>query len=389
MRRDCVGRLTGGLLILWLAAGWGVAAEETRTTCELCGKAFGDHYFSMVDKVTGQRRMLCGECVNRPERCFACGLPIVKDMSSLGDGRHYCARDFATALLSAGAIQKVVLDGGAQLRRLLVNDMTFPERNVNLTVVDRVNIEALFASPGNDYRCPNILGYYRTLTNGTARMHDVYLLSGLTASGTRAVLAHELTHAWMADNLPAGRALGGDAAEGFCELIAYLLQKELHDEAGLRAIKANQYTRGQFELFRRAEEAYTLQSVIDWVKYGAQSVIDANDLDEVRRAQKPGKAPPKLWLTYSGGKTGANAGAADPAPAADTELRLKAVVGSDRHRTALVGDCSLGEGEAGKVKLARGVVEIRCLEIGADFVRIERVGSGRQETLHLGAAPRR
>lgn len=354
------------------------------TNCELCSKPFSDRYYSIMDKVLDQRRMICGECVQLPQRCFACGLPIVKDAKTLADGRHYCARDGATALLAPADVQSVVTETETRLRRQFQGEMDFPERNVGLTLVDRVNIEALFARPGNDHHCPNVMGYYQTKTNGTSLLHEVYLLSGLTASGTRAVFAHELTHAWLAQHLPASRQLSADAEEGFCELIAYLVQRECRDEAGMRQITENKYTRGQFELFRRAQEAYNLSTVIEWLRHGRERELTGDDIDVVRRAQKPGKAPPQLWVAKARVVETPKGASEEIRETPGNELRLKAVMGSEKRRTALINNRAFAAGETGKVTLAGEPREIRCLEIGADFVRIEFVDGAEQRTLRLG-----
>ncbi|MBI1178572.1 protein DA1 [bacterium] len=351
------------------------------TVCDLCGKPFGQQYYLMTDKVTRVRRAVCGECLQRPDRCFACGLPIVNKETDLSDGRHYCERDSTVALFTVNAIQKVVVETEARLRRQFIGVMDFPDHNLNVSVVDRVNIEALFSRPGNDYRCPNIMGYYQALTNRTIRSHEVYLLSGLTESGTRGVFAHELTHAWMADHVPADRQLGGDAREGFCELIAYLVQKDLHDETGMHAVEVNKYTRGQFDLFRRAEKTYNLETVIEWLCYGTEPLLDANDLDMVRRAQKPAAPPAKLWVSYASRRSATET----PGKGGNNPFVLKAIVGSDKHRTALINDQTFAEGESAKVKWNEELVTIRCLKIDADLAEIEVQPTGEKQTLHLGS----
>lgn len=369
------------VVLFWtLAPQLFAQAGATATVCELCGKPFGQQHYLMTDKVTGVRRAVCGECLQRSDRCFACGLPIVNKEANLSDGRHYCERDYAVALFSANSIQKVVVETEARLRRQFLGAIEFPDHNLNVSVVDRVNIEALFSRPGNDYRCPYVMGYYQSLTNRTTRSHEVYLLSGLTESGTRGVFAHELTHAWMADHVPSDRQLGADAREGFCELIAYLVQKDLRDEIGMHAVEVNKYTRGQFDLFRRAEKTYNLETVIEWLCYGTEPVLEANDLDMVRRAQKPAAPPAKLWVNY------ASQTSATPIPVRieNDQFVLRAIVGSENHRTALINNRTFAIGESTKVKKNDEWVEVRCLKIEADFVEIEVEPTGEKQTLHFG-----
>ena len=367
-----------GLLLFWLAFRTGALFAQSPTHCDLCGKAFVEVFYTIEDKVSGQRKLICQTCVRLPERCFACGLPIPKDRKSYDDGRHYCARDAATAVLEAAEIQQIVLESEQQLRRLFVDQLEFPDRNLDVSLVDRLHIQTWFSVPGNDFACPNILGFYRSVTNNGMRQHDVRLLSGLTHSGTRATFAHELGHAWLADNLPAGRNLAPIAHEGFCELIAYSLAVQLNDTSAMSGILTNRYTRGQFELFLKARDSYNMQTVLNWVQYGVEPMIDAGDIDHVRRAATPASAAkpgPKPW-ERSGGAPAESAVAAD-------KFELKGIVGSENRRIALINGRSFAKGETGKVRKGAGLVEIRCEAIEADSVRIVVVATGQEEVLTL------
>ena len=207
------------------------------------------------------------------------------------------------------------------------------------------------------------------------------------------VVAHEIAVAFFLRKEAFDDAgdwqLSADAEEGFCELIAHLVQKEVRDEAGMRQIAANKYTRGQFELFRQAQETYNLLTVIDWLKYGPETRLTAEDLDMVRRAQQPAQAPPRLWVARARSVDSVPTGGEAPRNEAEDELRLKAVMGSDKRRTALINHRSLQAGETAKLTVAGTQREIRCLEIGPDFVRIEFLDDAEQRTLRLPAAAAR
>jgi hypothetical protein len=58
-------------------------------------------------------------------------------------------------------------------------------------------------------------------------------------------------------------------------------------------------------------------------------------------------------------------------------------MGSASRRTALINDRSFETGEAGPVTVGGTPRQIRCLEIGPDFVRIERMNDGTQVTLRF------
>src|SRR5258708_2054242 len=83
-------------------------------------------------------------------------------------------------------------------------------------------------------------------------------LGGLPQSAFKATCAHELGHVWLNENLSTERKqrINRDAIEGFCELLSYLLMDSQHEEAQLKQIKLNAYTRGQIHLFIETERRY-------------------------------------------------------------------------------------------------------------------------------------
>src|SRR5262249_1760233 len=141
---------------------------------------------------------------------------------------------------------------------------------------------------------PMVLGYIESETNRAPTSHSqlrhrISLLSALPRAQFRAVCAHELTHAWMAENLPARRknTLGHDANEGFCELIAYLLMDSQHEEDQMKVILRNNYTRGQIDLFIAAERQFGFNDVVEWMKYGTDAALNSADLNRVRDIEPP------------------------------------------------------------------------------------------------------
>ena len=224
----------------------------------------------MQDKVTMAKKQVCRECEMSATICFICGLPARKNYTELADGRILCERDAANAVLSKEEGLRICRESRQSLGRLLTAFMSFPEANVSVAMVDRVNLQELFRFPGHDYTCPNVWGYYHSETNGAALRHEISLLLGLPLEAFKATCAHEYTHAWVTENLPAERrkSINRDAVEGFCELIAFLLMDAQMEEGQKQLMKLNSYTRGQIHLFLEAEERYGLNEVIKWMKYG-------------------------------------------------------------------------------------------------------------------------
>lgn len=351
--------------------------------CFVCNKTLGYTVFSAKDQVTDKKVWICDQCVKFDHSCFACGLPVKPGGLVLEDGRHYCPRDGDLAVVDARQMQLIVTETIDKLYYGLRDYMTFPTENLSVDMIDRINIDALLGQIGHDYACPDLRGYYQTITNQAGqRTHSIHILTGHTHGDTRAVLAHELTHAWITDNVPGERKLGRLAQEGFCELIAHLVSEKLGDTSAMEAIERNAYTRGQFALFKEAQQRYELRAILDWLHFGNESIIDSSDIDRVRRVTKPTKPGPKLWVRYSGSTTNKPAAAA-PQPTTPNELLLKGILGNGTRRMAMISGKSFLVGEQGNVLLGETRTGIRCLEIGADFVRVELVDTGKIQTLTL------
>lgn len=371
------------MVVLSLVTGlvrFEIPAASSPARCDLCNRLFVAVTFRAQDAVSGETKIICHVCNKSEHFCYACGVPIIKNRLSLEDGRHYCGRDAATAITDTNAVSRLARETDATLRRELRDELGFPdERGLELRVIDRLELLNWYKIPGHDHECPNVLGLYETITNNAVRLHRIHILSGQTAGETRTTYAHELAHAWLADNVPAGRNLGRHATEGFCELIAYRLATLLNDARAQQTIASNAYTRGQFALFRAASERYTLHEVIDWVKFGAEPEVDAADIDMVRRAEAPPRVPPRNYVRY----LAPEAAAARALTEAPDKFELKGIVGEAPRWTALINGQTFQAGETQRVRKGTELVEIRCVALAADSATIEGVATGRREVLRL------
>lgn len=344
--------------------------------CPICGKPLTDTVYICTDKVTGEKVQVCSNCINLPDTCFVCGLPVAHDITRLPDGRVLCARDAKTAVLDDAEAKRICTDTIDELNRVLSRFVSFPVTNVDVEVVDRVELMALFKAPGNDYECPNVLGYTQSETNHGRIHHSISLMSALTASELRAVSAHELGHAWVYENVPAERqkSLGRDAHEGFSELVAYLLMDSENDETQKAAILKNTYTRGQIFCFIDAVQRYGFNDVVDWMKYGVDPVLDRNDPTRVRKVKMPVPPPPSAaLLDYR----------PVPEPPSPSALVLNGITSAPGNPTALINGRTFTVGEEGQVRVAGTNATIRCLGIDADAVRFEVVETGERAILRL------
>jgi len=364
-------------LIVFLAAP-PVGTWADADHCAICGTLYGfsDRIYVMTDKVTQEKKQMCHDCSVLNEVCFTCGLPVKKDVTNLPDGRCLCARDARNAILNDDEAKRVYEEVHDEADRLFSRFLTFPATNITTAVVDRVNLLELFKMPGNDYTCPNVLGYIQTKTNRGKVRHEISLLGALPRAELKAVCAHELTHAWQAENVPARRkkTLGHDANEGFCELVAYMLMDSQSETDQMKAMRRNAYTRGQIDLFIEAEKRFGFNQIVDWMKYGVDAVLHADDLNNVRNIELP-RSP--VWPIASSPNYHSQ-----PATAFDA-LTLKGVLWSKDHPMATINNHTFEVGDASKVRLGGSNVTVTCVSIREDAVRIQVAGAPEVQELRL------
>ncbi len=354
----------------FVAAGASAVAD----ICAVCAQPILGRIYLYDDKLLQEKVYVCHQCSQLKDDCFACGLPVKSDSFHLSDGRFFCARDEKTAMLKADEALEICAEVKENLDRLFVRFTDFPT-NLNLAMIDRVDLLA-FKVPGNDYACPNILGYYYSRTNEGKIIHEISILSGLTLGGLKATCAHEYCHAWVHDNVPEARKeqLGRDAEEGFCELVSYLLMNAQHDEKQKEAILANAYTRGQIDFYVAAEKKFGFNDVLDWMKYGTERELTEKP-EALHDIELPRAARPVVTnaLLYT---------ATVPALAGET-LMLKGISWTKKQPLALINNQSFTAGESAKVRLGKTNVMIRCLAVRPDSVRVQIVDSGEERELAL------
>ncbi len=344
--------------------------------CAVCGEdILGDTLYTFTDQVSHEKKHLCYNCSLLPDTCFVCGMPVKKDFVKLPDGRVLCPRDAKNAVLDPQEAKRICAEIRDEVDRLFSRFTSFPT-NVDVAVVDRVNLLALFKIPGNDFDCPDIQGYFQARTNHHQVRYDVSLMSALPRADLRATCVHELTHAWISENVSPDRRdnLATDAKEGFCELVSYLVMDAEREEDEKKTILHNTYTRGQIDLFIAAERAPGLNDVLDWMKWGTATMLEADEPNRIREVEMPrAKAAPAA---------NANAYATASSPIPDT-LMLKGISGSKGHALILLNDQTIGVGESAKVHVGKTNVLVRCLEIRDDSARIQIVGSKEERELTL------
>jgi hypothetical protein len=375
--RHTMQRFGKYLWIIVLLAGFGLCGPSSawaRDICAICGRPIQDTIYIVTDEVTNEKKFVCYDCAHLP-RCAICSLPVKENGLQLADGRFLCARDARTAVLKASDAERISAQIKDDLDRLFSRFTVFPA-NVDVSVIDRIDVDSMFNPAGNDFESPNLLGCVRPETVNRETRYKMRLMTGLPLAELKATCAHEYSHAWVGENVPKERrmTLGRDAEEGFCELVAYLLMDSQSEAGQKKFILQNRYTRGQIDLFIEAEKRYGFDQVLDWMKYGVAEQLEEGHVDALRDVKMP---PAKTVAVNPAIYYNTN----QPAPAPAT-IKLQGVLWGNQP-VAIVNGRSFFAQELNQVKIGGTNVTIRCLEIRKKSVRIQNVDSGKEQELSL------
>jgi len=347
--------------------------------CAVCGQPIGDTVIFIADKVAGgPKKTVCLECSRLPRECYLCGMPVKKDFKELGDQRVLCARDAKAVVLDETEAVQIAQRVKDSMDRFFSRFTTFTDR-VKLRLADRVDIMNLYHVPGNDFDCPNVLGYTDRKTNATTVTYTVSLLSGLPAWELKAITVHEWAHTWIFENVSAVRQkqLDNDAKEGFCELLSYLLMESQGEKAALSMIRSSAYTRGQIRLFIDAESRFGFNDVMDWMKYGVDAKLRADALERLRKVEMP---PATNAPTSVRAMPATDPGSVVPL----AEVTLQGISWSATRPMALINGQTFLVNETRRVKVGSTNVSVRCVTINKDSVLVRVGEAGELQTLKLG-----
>lgn len=388
------------MILIWLLAPAALAIE----VCQACKKEIrGDTIITWTDEVTRTKHYLCTDCPKRYSRCYLCSVPVLKDFTTLPDGRVICKRDFQTVITDEKQAIQICEQVKEDLDRQFVRFMTFPSTNVTIQLMDRVNLQEMYKVIGSDFTCPNTRGYTWPKTNDGQRTFEIAILSGVQKEELMTVCVHEYTHAWHIENLPPARAksIGKDAVEGFCELMAYLYAEQQGLAAGKSNILANHYTRGQVHLFIEAERRFGFNEIVEWMKYGDTPLLLTNELQRVRQLDvAAATALPSNAVHQAEAPVVSNTNlpaATNPPPAIVTtastnepaklpaKLMLQGIIWSTTQPMAIINHRTFGSGDRAEIRMAAANLLIRCLEIRTNSVLIQIEATGERQELFLPA----
>jgi len=354
------------------------AFAATADDCAICGQPINGTIYQMTDDVTARKVEVCGTCIQLP-RCFICSLPV-KNGTQLSDGRWLCSRDAQNAVTDINDVQNTFGQIHDYLDHLFARFTSFPT-NVYVSVIDRVDVDSMFQLVGKSFESPNVLGVTQPYTTDEGvKRYKISLLTGQPLAQLEEVCAHELSHAWVGENVSPERhsRIDRDAEEGFCEMMGYLVMDAMGEEGEKKRVLENAYTRGQVELFIAAEQQYGFDEILDWMQYGVTSRLEDGHLDEVRDVKMPDS---QAVVNFDSRKE-----VGSKPPPVPSSLQLQGIMWGSMP-SAIINGRSFFAGDEMKVPLAQSSVTIRCLSITKTSVEIQNLDSGKEEQLSLSSNP--
>jgi len=349
------------------------ALAQLPKRCLTCGVPVGTSYYNFTSPTLGSNQPVCEACTKLPNRCAICKLPVLGTARKLEDGRFFCEPDFRSGIFEQNEARRVYEEVRREIAGILAGYGPLPEGNITVSLVNGNEMKKLQQTLPSEHDGKGTVGLTRTESVGRKHFqHRIHLLNGMPRERLAAVCAHEYTHTWIHENVPAERELQKDTVEGFCELVAYKIMVQRRDEQQKKIILDNAYTRGQVNAFIEAEQQHQFHRVVTWLKTGAdESLSQTNRIQALAgREEEPSEStwtppPPSL-----------------PTRVPDT-LVLKGISGAAARRWALINDTTLTKNEEGKVRVGLTNVLVRCLDIRPASVVIQVKGAARPTELFL------
>lgn len=344
-------------MLLWFFATVATAAAGTTNYfCIVCGKG----------PLTGRIWMtkwgpICNDCYQLPNHCSLCGLPIRPGDGAVktGDGRFICRFCKTNAVLTEAQAEAVF----AEVRRGLVElfgkgfALKYPDVKVKLFDVD------YWSEVGRSDGLHKFgFASTRKTPNGDCT-HEVVLLSGRLKTEIEATAAHEYTHLWINENRPADHLIDRDVVEAICELTAYRLMEAGGHTNQMQKILANPYTHGEIKQLLALDRERGTGWIFHWVKQGTTPNPDA-------AALAVPVAKPRLITRNVPRRL-------------PTTLQLNGLLLAGKDRRAIIGGQTFTPGEVKPVKLRDRTLQVRCLSIDADSVKVQCEGQTNLVTLKL------
>jgi hypothetical protein len=236
--------------------------------CSVCNQPLTDEY--QVD-VYGNKFCTSHSIL---DKCDNCGRLICNMLTNGGvtykDGRHICNICYNKAVFKESEIKGLLLK---VIDKLVYMGINLKKECVSIEAVNKTelkviaNMEKFNALEGFCYS--GSAKYISGKLKKTLFTHKIYVLNGIPALSLEVIIAHELMHAWLAENTTGKHP--PDEIEGSCNYISYLYLLTSTDPEAKFYIKRMElnsdpvYGKGYLKIKKRFQSK-PLSTLLDFLK---------------------------------------------------------------------------------------------------------------------------
>lgn len=199
--------------------------EKISPKCSVCGKNLSgtisiDYY--------GNKYHLIHE--NEYAKCTSCNRLVTESLTKGGkkysDGRSICNLCYPEAIFDNGRISGLLEKVRSSLSTLGIFI------SISSLTIEGVSLTELKNEAG-EYYSNNVKGFcsseiFTSTKSGAKYSHTIYVLNGLPPANIESIIAHELMHVWITQNLK--KKLSNSIVEGSCNYVAYLYLRQRNDQ---------------------------------------------------------------------------------------------------------------------------------------------------------------
>jgi len=214
--------------------------------CHICGIPIENDYYTLIS--LGKK--ICKECIKKFPLCDCCNKPIVGE-SFVKDFRFICADCYRNIVIYEDKLPQMA----AEVKNIM-------KKVLNMEIKHDIEIKMLSAKEMKDKRGTVNWGYFYRYGD----TFQIKILRYLTKANIYKVLAHELAHAWQAENCP--KNCKKRFLEGFAEWVAYkvlISLGEVQEAERMETRMWGDYLEG-FKKFKKIEEKYGISKIFQLVK---------------------------------------------------------------------------------------------------------------------------
>jgi hypothetical protein len=159
------------------------------------------------------------------DQCEICGRLICSSLTRGGrfyeDGRHICNICYEKVVFNQNDVKNLF---AKVMYKLIGMGISLNKDDISFYVVDKNELKRIsgmekFSQLEGFCKSQSKTGYVKNNKKETSFNHKIYVLSGLPSLNIEGIVAHELMHAWTAENTPNNQT--SDVREGSCNFISY------------------------------------------------------------------------------------------------------------------------------------------------------------------------